>query len=245
MTADEAFNYAINRYPLIYAAPTKRDAHLKWWDHVFNTIGNGYRDTEEFIAAHNADLIHKENLKWLDNYPTKYISGAELYFLAGKLGEDNISLYTKTEVEQLYKDTKVIPARCEGFEAPYPNFKKEYSLVWRIDLSKLDDSWISDAITYYEIMNMFFLSNDVHLYHDAIPENKKAYYELVDAFKKGFERYITPELTSEEFNALITKEYGCEFTGDIHLFIKTRWNNEHNRIKEFISETLQMLRSKL
>lgn len=245
MTADQAFNYAMNRYPLIYAAPTEMDAKLKWWDHVFNTIGNGYRDTDEFIEKHDVDSIAKENMGWLDNYPQKYISGVDLYFLSGKEGEVNTSLYTCKEVEQLYDGFDVIPAGCEGFEAPYPNFSKEYSLVWRIDLSKLDASWVNAAIKFYEWDEEFFLSDKVHLYYVAPPEDKKSFYKIVEDFRKGFDRYRIPNQTTEEFNAIITKEYGCIFTGDIAEFLCSKWNNEHRRIQEFISETLQMLRSKL
>lgn len=242
MSEQEAFSYAINRYPLVYAAPTERDAKLKYWDHIFNTIGNGYRDTEEFVEKHSIEGIPKEKLKWLDNYPTKYISGAELYFLAGKEGETNTNLYTKEEIKLLPYSTKIVPAGCEGFKAPYPNFDKEYSLVWRVDLSKLDPSWILAAISYYEVMNMFFLSKDVHKYHDAPPRDKKELDKLISILKTGFDRYRTTNQTEEEFNAIITKEYGCVFTGDIEKYLTDKWTKEHLRIRDFILETLAMLR---
>ncbi len=264
MTAEQAFNHAMNSYPALYATSSIEDSKYIYYDHIFNTIGNGYRSTKEFIKEHT---ITEENKHLLDSFPQKYIADEPLYYAYTKtkkfadfeMGDASSILpgiYTEKEIEEMVGVVKVfVQANASIIEdedyqyderlIPYPNFSKTYSMVWKMDLSQLDDSWKYAAIEFYERAKGFFLGEFSHLYHDAAPKSEWKMEEVVDSYESNFKRYKKDEMTNEDWYKIITKEYGQEYSGDTRDFINKRWEKEEARIKSFIDETLEKLHNDL
>lgn len=71
MTAKESFNLAMNEYPTLYVSPTLELAKLKHYNQLFNVIGNGYRDLDEFLYGMT---INDKNKNKIYTFPEKYIT---------------------------------------------------------------------------------------------------------------------------------------------------------------------------
>jgi hypothetical protein len=257
MTAEQSFNYSMNTYPSLYAADNIEQSQYKVYDHIFNVIGNGYRDLEEFIDAHK---ITKETKPFIDNFPQKYVEPGALYYAYTKMskigeGKDSFDMpdydsilkevFTKEEQKDHPEVVQFTNISKHTKKTPYPNFQKQYSMVWKMDMNQLDSSWTKAAIWYYEKTKEFFNSDETHLYHYAWPKDENKQKRLIGDFEKNFERYKKEGQTQEEFNAEITKAYGFEYKGDTAEFIQGKWNKELNRIHSFIDETLEKLHNDL
>lgn len=251
MNAEQAVNLSINRYPSLYYAPSLERAKMHVFDQIFNVIGNGIRDTQEFL---NEFTINKDNKPYLDNLPAKYVSGEPLFYAYSEtenLYGDKLSpnfdseiqgLFTQSELEQM-TDVKITreakPKR--DFFVPYPNFQEQYSLVWRVDLNTFDDSWFKAALFYYENAKEFFHSEHVHHYHGAFPKDKVQADNLIESYEKNFNKYRTEGMTEAQYHQAITKAYELEYEGDTEDFVRRRWVVELARIELFIDTTLDKL----
>lgn len=254
MTAHQAFNVSMNEYPSLYTDATLEGAKLKHYDHLFNVIGNGYRDMDEFVQAHT---INKKNKAYIDGFPDKYITVEPLFEAytqvderrsvpVGKDGSELPGLYTEQELKELPQVKYTLQVnksyrRRETF-VPYPNFKKQYSIMWD-DVSVLDKSWLEEAQFFYTKCKEFFASEHVHHYHNAHPleDNTDAWKRLINDYESNFIRLKKDDMSVEDYHAAISKAYGCEYTGDTMQFIKNRWVIEHTRINDFLDETLERL----
>lgn len=256
MTAQHAFNVAINLHPILYSSDTLDDAKFKYFDHIFNVLGNGYRDLNEFIDGH---WIGEHNEHLLASFPSKYIGSQPLYTVytkARKIGNIAIpeydsaidGLYTESELTELDDVATTVQANLKfssepPFPVPYPNFIKDYSMVWRMDMSKLDSSWTQAAIWYYEKVREFFNSDKTSYYHGALPTDIKQKSRLISDYEKNFERYNKDGMTQDEFFAAISENYELTYDGNTEEFIIARWNKELERINLFIDETIDMLKN--
>lgn len=257
MTAQQAFNVAMNEYPTLCSADSLDDAQFKYFDHIFNVLGNGYRDLQEFINNH---WTGKHNEHLLESFPSKYISSQPLYRAytkVRKIGTIDIpdydsaidGIYTEAELKELEGVAISIPNKSQfyddepSFPIPYPNFMQDCSMVWRMDMTKLDSSWTEAAIWYYEEVRKFFKSDKASYYHRAVPTNDRAKKDLISDYEKMFLRYKKDGMSQEEFFEAISDNYELEYDGDTEAFILARWNKELERINLFIDETLDMLKT--
>ncbi len=261
MTAEQAFNYAMNKHPSLYTEDNIADAKFKYFDHIFNTIGNGYGNFREFSAEHT---INDENKNFIESFPEKYITSKPLYyaytkvkkigsFEMGESGSELPGLYTEEELkskpEVLYKvqsNRSIHKDREQQFGykeslLPYPNFSREYSMVWRMDMSKLDASWMDAAKEYYVRAKEFFNSEASQFYHGAAPKVESMMDELIASYEKNFIRYKKDGMTEIQFNEAISKAYELNYDGDTKAFIEKRWEVEQKRILKFIDKTLDKL----
>lgn len=259
MTAEQAFNVSMNEYPSLYTANSVKQAKMKYFDHIFNVIGNGYRDLEEFIEGHT---INSENEKFIDGFPQKYIGKTPLFYAyteveergGFKMGLSHSSLpgiYTKEELENMPNVIHTVRANgrrmlddSKGF-VPYPNFNKQYSMVWKMDMEQLDASWKEAAVFYYKEVKKFFESDNVQFYSSAIPKNEVDKEIMIEDYENAFKRYRVEGMSDKDFHSKISKEYEMEYTGDTLDFINRRWEKELNRINQFIDETLEKLEQSL
>jgi hypothetical protein len=255
MSAEQAVNLMINLYPSLYYAPSLERVQMHVFDQIFNVIGNGIRDTAEFVQEFT---ITKDNQPYLDSVPQKYLSGEPLFHAyteseirfgdrESPVFESGIDgLFTSEELTQMpqVKITRLAREK-QDFFVPYPNFKEEYSLVWRVDLNKFDESWFNAATFYYENAKKFFHSQHVHHYHGAFPIDKVQADNLIDSYEKNFKRYRTEGMTETEYHQAITKAYGLEYEGDTEDFVRRRWVVELARIELFIDTTLDKLNQEL
>lgn len=259
MTAEQAFNVSMNTYPSLYSAPTLEMAKDKFYDHIFNVIGNGFRDTDEFLEGH---VINKENIKLINSFPEKYISNAPLYIAYTALEKSfdipafDSSLegvYTKEELKTMPHVVKAIQSNsCDFLNreetvndkfSPYPNFKKTYSMVWQMDMNVIGKSWIEAGIVYYEHMKDFFNSEESHSYSGAIPKEKIDLEIMVYDYEKMFKHYTKEDMSEAEYFKAISDAYEIEYTGDTEQFIRKRCDKELARIHAFIDETILMLKA--
>lgn len=260
MTAEQSFNLSMNTYPTLYASKSLEEAKFKYFDHAFNVIGSGVNDEEGFIE-HNT--INKKNKAFLDSFPVKYIGPDELFECFTKMKQfKNYTMFdensalpellTKEEMAQRTDIVEFLPANNiniskylrteeEYYRAPYPNFKKQYSLVWNCDLNILDKSWIEEAINFYTITKDFFSSNNVHHYHNAVPKNENKLKFLIEQYEQSFAREKKEGISEIEYFDKISKAYEVPFNGNTLQLIENRWNKELIRINGFIDETLESL----
>lgn len=255
MTAQQAFNVSLNEHPSLYASRTLEEAQMKYYDYIFNVIGNGYRDMKDFRSGHK---ITPQNAQLIESFPAKYITDQPLFwayteidysysFIRGKEGSIISGLYTKEELKNMPEVVHILQANREYKNKtndfiPYPNFKKEYSLVWH-NVSKLDKSWHEAALIFYKKCQEYFNSDKVSSYYYVCPKDNETakWQESIEGFEKNFARYKTEGMTEDEHFKKISKEYEIEYTGDTKDFIKRKWEKEHNRINEFLSETIDRL----
>lgn len=239
MTADQAFNVAMDEFPSLHTANTLELAKLKFYDQVFNVIGNGLNTANEFEREFT---ITDENKHLLNTFPEKYITHDSLYADNNQLQGNYLrSLYTREEAEELQRMGYNIRQCNSNYDVfvPYPNFRAEYSLVYTIDLKEYDSSWTIAAIYYYSAMQQWFKSDSVREYPNA--SHLRDMQSSIRSYKQAFKRYEGDTTTADERNANITRAYGIHYTGDIEQFIHARWDEELNRINTFITETLSKL----
>lgn len=125
--------------------------------------------------------------------------------------------------------------------APYPNFKEQFSLVHRdVRLEDIPDEWLEEAIWFYAECRKFFDGPNANHYHGAYPHAKPRPWDA-ESWAKAMEERRVKTKTEEEFFALVTKDYECEFRGDLDDFLVRRWAKEKARITKFITETINML----
>lgn len=255
MTADEAFNVAMNTYPSLYTGATLELAQLKFFDQVFNTIGNGTSTIEEFaehyaLTPEKADLVH--------GFPEKYIGTTPLYyayteiveedgFHFPKYGTDLPGLYTEDEIKAMPHVLHSVLSNRDEVKGqsrfvPYPNFQKRYSLVWNVDMGSIDPSWSEAALSFYRFAKTFFESDDAHAYSDAAPKDPS---RRVADYEEAFARCRKPGMSEEDYRAAISEAYELEYTGDTEDFIRRRWAIEKARILDFLEETTGMLENVL
>lgn len=250
MTADQAFNYAMNEHALLYVSATVEQARLKFYDQTFNVLGNGIHDMKDFVKMHK---ITKKNQKYLDSYPAKYIGNHELYLVFveknGRIdpGSSLPELYTKEEMVQMGNPRYVsnVSERLTDDEfVPYANFQKQYSLIDKIDFATLDISWTQAAIFFYNHAKAFFQSENVMKYHHAFPEPGQTREEGVAEYTQMFERIGKgKEKSQSDLYKYITQQYGfgVEYTGDVEQFLEKRWKYRQAEVNRFIDETLEYL----
>lgn len=253
MTANQAFNYAMNEHALLYASPTLEQAQFKYYDQTFNVLGNGLSDMDDFIQEHT---ITEENRPYLDSFPSKYIGEHDLYLVfveqAGRIGSDTAlpGLYTKDEVKKM--KNKTMMSRINGKRkeedlsdnvlVPYPNFQKSSSLVWKVDLRALDVSWAEAAKVFYLQAKEFFNSKEINRYSDAFPVQGEKREEEIRQYTEIFTR-IGAKKSQEEQYAYITQQYGfgVEYNGNVVEFLEKRWNLRKIEISQFLDDTLEHL----
>jgi len=151
---------SINKYSSLYSG---KNYKLKIYDHLFNVIGNGISDINDLKFTFN--IINHKNY---DFVPEKYISGEDLYYvryeLNGKIGTLN-EYFTKDEVSIF--GPRFTPRLVNTDWSTYPNFRKEYSLIWKdgvIDF--LTNEWKRECVwfynqCFYKIVNRKMVDQDM------------------------------------------------------------------------------------
>lgn len=257
MTADEAFNVSMNQYPSLYTSINLELSRFKYFDHVFNTIGNGYRTLEEFIEGHSITL---KNHALTFGFPEKYIGEHALYSVSTKTIDygsysmpDHHSeldgLYTEDEIKSMPEEFYILQINKhydfseipQDIHVPYPGFNKEYAMIWKMDMMQLDISWTLEAINFYEKCYEFFNSENAHLFHGAVSEDPQKVKRAIEDYEQFFKDYKKEGMTEQDYFDAISKAYELEYTGDTLDFMNRRWELRKSEIMEFISDSLNHL----
>lgn len=250
MNPTKTVNFMINTYPTLYASSGMEIARLRVYNQIFNTIGNGIRNSIEFANHLRA------RRKGVQKPLAKYLSGERLYYGYTET-EDFVSGTHKVSMPKHGTSLGEVFAEAEkmdhpevkywvGFDVankfvPYPNFKREYSIVWNIDTSLLTNEWITEIIWFYRKCEEFFDGPTAHEYHLALPANPKKLEARIKEQEKSFERYKKENMSTADYWNVITENWKCEYRGDTLDFLQRRWQKEHERIRAFITETIEML----
>jgi len=262
MTPTQAVNTSINLFPTLYATSNAVTAKLRVFDHIFNVIGNGICDTEEFIeysTLHENSPVHTPL--------AKYLSGEQLYtgytesekFTYGNGPDEFIESPTSgsringayTEAEKVNHPNVVYWLKShlnlDRPYSPYPNFKKEYSIVWQMDIGILSTEWLDEMIWFYTKCEEFFNGENVNTYYNAVPDDPAGLAARIKDYEEGFAHKTKDCVTNEQRFATITAGWNAsggeivEYTGNTEDFIRKKWAVNLAKIKGFITETIEML----
>lgn len=253
MPIEEVFNVSINTYPTLYASNSLNEAKMKIYDQIFNTIGNGIRDSVELQDAYYPDSAPENISKYL---PNKYVSEEKLYqgftdidnemsSILGKNAPDRSTLIdellTFNEAEA-NPEIKVLREFKKHEFKPYPNFKEEYSLFYQ-DGVNLPEDWLVELKWFYLSCKKLFLSDSVYDYHYFYPRDSEEdkWNRLVDGYLKQFEKYKQSSEDDAEFHKKVSEAYELEFDGNIVDFIKRRGDKEISRVLRFIDKTVNLI----
>lgn len=121
---------------------------------------------------------------------------------------------------------------------PYPNFQKQYSTFWQMPLDVLSLEWLEELEWFYKKCEAFFASDNVGHYSGAFPGKGSNSYS-VESQSKIFEGRRKEGQTEEEWKAAISKDWSCEFDGDVEAFCLRNWAQKKAKIDTFLEETLK------
>lgn len=221
-------------YPSLYSFSTFDAVKLKVLDQLLNVIGNGVRDTEELLENLKVVLVDISTASRLITSEPLYYG----YYKVRKIGSfemgegDSIDVLESDRVN--YPDVVYwLEASRHSDFAPYPNFKEDYSIVYRSDFHLLGPDWAEAAIWYYKQAQKFFETTP-EKYHYAFPcaSDRESNNQLAD---------FTERLKSYANNEEISIAYELEYTGDPAEFLTRRWQKELTRINQFIANTITKL----
>lgn len=123
----------------------------------------------------------------------------------------------------------------------YPNFQKNYSLVWTMPLKFFPTDWLEAAVWFYKNCGTYF-ENGGAGYHSAYPStNRNLDGDMLAAMNK----HRTEGMSDRDFYAVVSEKWGAWFDGGIVAFNTERWRRERERIGAFIDETLLQLNTEL
>lgn len=260
LDVDSAITVDVWRYPNLFVGESYNDTRMNWANQTFNVIGNNITDYGRIIELYH--FSHKINFRMEHTvpvynpdvkvfvvyrefgehqYPRSYKFGfpkskINSFFLESELGQFDLS---KVYAEQISNSGGIF---SDPKRAPYPNFQKEYSLVWKLgnDVYKLPISWIELAIEFYQNSRSFFTSDEVERYHLAGITSSADKFKIIS----GVVSYISSvglDVSNPADYPNISKMYGMEFTGDVEDLMLRLWEQQKVRTLGFIEETLTLL----
>lgn len=250
LSPTKAVNSAINDYPTLYASNGYGLAKLRVYDHIFNVIGNGIRNTQEYCE------YMRDRRKNVQSPLAKYLSGERLHYAYMEMEEfgEGECKFFMPKSESLLDGAFTEAEKADhhgvkkwvGFDVidrfvPYPNFKKEFSIIWRIDTGLLTEEWIDEIIWFYRKCEEFFDGPDASEYSYAVTKDPIKLEQQIKEQELFFKSYKKETMSEAEYWAVITEAWKCEYRGDTLDFLQRRWQIEHTRIREFITETINML----
>ena len=224
----------VNAYPCLYASDSFENTKLLVLDQLLNVIGNGVRDAHELrreLRWHEFDrerglrLCSGESVAWGYYEVEDWGNG----FLMGR-GESISAVLSERHLHP--EVVHWLESKPIHFD-PYPNFQKEYSIVWQGDFLKLNKQWRTAADWFYERCELWFQQNENH-YHRAYPRE-------TPAKSQQYLKDMQEQRGHYDSDAAFSEAYGIEYHGDMEDFMRRRWQCEKQKISEFIAETREYL----
>jgi len=234
-------DFCVNTYPNLYYSNSYEVSKFAILDQLLNTIGNGIGNDEELSEDLSRVLDVSNPERYYDESNPLFIGYTKVKNIAGMdypdYGEESVYCFENDKKD--YKDVKLwreLERLCDLI-MPYPNFSKEYSLVWRCPyFLVLGNDWIEAAIWFYK-KSKEILSQRESEYHYAFP----CYTERETSNRIYAYSQTIKDLTHEE----VTKKFNHPFDGDVEKFLTSMWHKDKERIFSFIDETIEMLESHL
>lgn len=234
LSPNEYITRSIISYPTLYLKYDFEQSKMAVLGHMFNTIGSGTHDFINTITG-----------KPLDFNTIKDFFGDVPVYQYEKNGQSKLVTHLTDDQENfVYPIEKDI----NHFHKPYPNFQKQYSLVYSSNYSLMDNEWKQAALDFYLYCKDFFNN----------PERSKTYnhsfeFDSFDTLSDSQKSEITDmkKIIHNLSLKQISKNYGTEFFGDpkndedIANFLQNRWFKEKEKIYKFLDETISMLEKDL
>ena len=235
------------QYPTLYNADSEELIEFALFDHLFNTIGNGIRDTQEL----EAELAYKEfdrdrarlfmlgETIWYGYYAVRDLIPGK--YSIGERCPERGMVYCLESEKHLHPDiVKWSPSSKNTEMSPYPNFQEHFSLVYKTDFLKLaSEEWLSAAQWYYRRAESFFKSDKVGSYYRAYPSNSER--ETTNRLREWTKTFARVSQTKS--NEEISELYGYTYAGNVEDFLYGYWEQDRQRILLFISKTLLLIES--
>lgn len=248
LTPQEYVARQVLSYPSLYAYEDKETAKYAVLDQLLNVIGNGIRDSLELkrevyalkevvVDFERAEKYYKEPI-FIGYTKSKKTAGYSFPDSESSIGyvlEEDKHLHPDVEVWIDSKPKQEIP----GVNCPYPNFKEEYSLLYKSDFKSITSpEWVAAAIWYYEESLKFFEGEYSAHYSYAYPcaTQQESEYQLCEMKNRLETQYKWD-------HEAISKAYMAPFDGDVEKFMSIRWKSEKKRIIEFIQKAIQCLKA--
>lgn len=121
----------------------------------------------------------------------------------------------------------------------YPNFQKQYSTIYQMDVADIPTVWLEAAEGFYTRALSYFESGAEGYYH-AFPNDKDDLHEVIERVREG--------RTESEWHKYVSETYGwakCEFTGDYEDWRIRCWAKEKAGVIDFITETIAYIKAEL
>ena len=228
-----------------YGMYSYEDAKLAVMDQLFNTIGNGIVGTNQFlryISIEDSELSEQEISDLINGIRDDTHSLEDIHDRLNALLNSVGSLdKTIQNTERKIKKEKRVKF------CPYPNFDKNYSLVYELNFNLITEhkeSWIAAIQDYYKQCIKYFNSDKSLSHMYAYPSNSERQdnQKLEDMKKRLTKNYKGFEEGIEEEFEKIAKDYGIEsFNGDVHKMLCDIWVKNRNQWIEFSEEVIQYL----
>lgn len=259
MSPEQNLSKSIILHTILYGYKNKEDARFAICDHIFNVIGNGLNNIDYFIQEFDIDnypdrIVNYDLTQFFNSPENLVCTYAELdpqYESMGmKVGlrESFIDIMTEEEAQECADVAAYSNTKSESSPAPYPNFSKQYSLIYNNEiLELLDVEWLNEAKWFYQKCKEFFQSDRVYEFHGYFPreEDTNEWEKLISRYEKRFENMKDTNDTTESFHKKISDAYELPYNGDTKQFIKERGYNEVNKALAFIDETIEKIDSEI
>lgn len=247
ISPDDYIIRMVNTFPSIFASPTYKESKLRIMDHMFNTIGNGVSMKE--LSGEPATVEEQQQAnRWFNC--TKAAYGYKSDPTPGKWRYETGDPDVVVPVGEKNQHPEINHwVDFDTYTAPhviYPNFTKQYSLVWdsrKFTFCHLGAHWGQAAIDFYtECRNLLISGEDCHFDRTFPSSDPAADDELVH-------EYLTSLLDTEKYptNEIISTTYNCLFDGDrtdyqdVYKFLARRWEQRRANYIKFVDETIEML----
>lgn len=220
----------INEYPLLYRFETYEKSAFAVLHHVFIVLGNGmeWADTEDpnkggYITEPQYDENDDGDYTRIKDAPY----GEEKHTLVDpEFGEDG----------RAYKLAKLFKRTYDTvYDAPYPNFRREYSLFWEIDPKLIKPDWRQAAIEHLKHWEIYFNDPERFKYWSNY-KNTKSCKEYVENYykdkKPNWIEAVRCDYKFPDFDGVNYEEME-----------EHRWQKRLSGAKQFIADTLALLES--
>lgn len=234
-------DFRVHTFPSLYYSVSHEVSKFSILDQLLNTIGNGIRCDDELSYELSRVLEVSNPEQYYDESDPMFIGYTKVKDIAGMEfpDYDSDSVYCFEKDKQKHRHVKLWREleRLADFIMPYPNFGKDYSLVWRCPyFFELGNEWIEAAIWFYKKSKEIIDKRESE-YHYAFPcFTERETNNTINSYSQAIK-----DLTHEE----VTKKYNHPFDGDIEKFLVSMWQKDKERIFAFIDETVEMLESHL
>lgn len=260
MSLEEYIYNTISKYPTLYANKDFEISKFNVLDHFLNTISSGFDKDEDFFdTLSKKENIDIEKIKRLCiessytgfskvdsinletrvlNTPVQSSKIVENIFEEDKDKYPNVIYWQKNDPTKEFDLQDIMNQRkglkIESKFSPYPNFQKEYSLVWinKDLLNNLDNEWIEGFKWFYE-KSLESIDKGCFKDHSEFPTGSTK--EDSNRIKQ-FENIIK----NESFKK-VSRDYGMEYNGNVEEFLTNQWLKTKDEYKTFINETINVL----